>query len=271
MSEKQPKDKQIVVVRPDTGEISFCILGITPLIVNRMAEKAKRELLMPKGRKTAADKATSLKHDPKDEFLHSPYINSDPKSPTLLLALSTWFKQGMCNAALDVPGAQKTQIGRLCWFDVERVALYGTPQLKMDVVRCADMNKTPDVRTRCILPRWACCVTFGFIKPSLNETSLTNLLVFAGQSQGAADWRVGKGSGNYGRYTVASQNDPAYLAVLKEGRKVQATALDDPSFYDEESQELYDWFCREVKTRGKEESVNSNGRVKHRGLLKQEG
>ena len=61
---KAPDSGEISVLKIQQGVVEFCLLGTSPLIFNRMAEKAKRELLMPKGRKTAADRAQSLKHQP---------------------------------------------------------------------------------------------------------------------------------------------------------------------------------------------------------------
>src|SRR5690606_32985291 len=104
----------------------------------------------PKGRKTAAEKASSLKHDPLQEFADSPYIDEDESAPTYLQHLSSAFKNALKGAALDLPGANKSQIGRLTWVNGERVGIYGVPQIFCSVTRSADMNRTPDVRTRAI-------------------------------------------------------------------------------------------------------------------------
>ena len=56
------------IIEVTRGQFDCCVLGTSPLILNRMSEKAKRELLMPKGRKNAVERATSLKHIPVDEY-----------------------------------------------------------------------------------------------------------------------------------------------------------------------------------------------------------
>ena len=263
---KNLESRVIEIARIETGESDFCILGTTPVISNRMGNKAKHELLLPKGRKSMADRAASLKHDVMAEFLDSPYTDPDPKAPTLLLALATWFKQGMANAALDVPGTNRTQIGRHCWTlgnrcERERVSLYGIPELKMDVVRSADMNRTPDVRTRCVVRRWACRITVSYTLPMLTETGIANLLYSAGICQGVGDWRSGKGSANFGSYEMVSPDNPQYKEILKAGRKVQTAALADPTFYDQETEDLYRWYVGEVKKRGRQASL-ANGTEK---------
>ena len=94
------KETAIDVLQVTHGKLDFCILGSMPLILNRMSEKVMRELLMPKGKKTAADKASSLKHDPVQEFLDSPYIDEDDSAPTYLQHLSSAFKNALKGAAL---------------------------------------------------------------------------------------------------------------------------------------------------------------------------
>jgi len=75
-TKKTTKQEQAIeVVKIDYRTIDVCILGKSPIILNRMSEKAKRELLMPKGRKSAADKASTLKHNPLEEYRNSPYTN----------------------------------------------------------------------------------------------------------------------------------------------------------------------------------------------------
>lgn len=253
---KAKETTEIQIVQVDRGHVEYCILGTTPLILNRMSEKAMHELLLPKGKKTAADKASSLKHDPYAEFLASPYTDPDPKAPTLITHLATAFKRGISAAAMDVPGSSKAQIGRLTWVEGERIHIYGIPQMLMSVTRSADMNKTPDIRTRVIIPQWACRITVSFVKPLLNETSITNLLVSAGLTQGTGDWRTGKGSGTYGSFEVTSQDNPDFKLILKTGtRKAQESAMKDPEAYDRETEELYEYFKSEVGKRGKGDLV----------------
>jgi hypothetical protein len=68
------KASEIQILELRTGTLDVCILGTSPLICNRVSQKAKWELLAPKGRKTAADRVASLKHDPLQEFRDSPYM-----------------------------------------------------------------------------------------------------------------------------------------------------------------------------------------------------
>ena len=68
-AKKSTLDAEITdILKVTTGSFECCIVGTSPLVLNRMSEKAKHELLMPKGRKNATERATSLKHVPVDEY-----------------------------------------------------------------------------------------------------------------------------------------------------------------------------------------------------------
>ena len=94
-------------------------------------------------------------------------------------------------AALDLPGARKAQIGRLVQVKEgtyrDLIPIYGEPQLLMSVTRSADMNRTPDIRSRCIIPNWAAQITISFVLPTLRETAVVNLLAAAGITAGVGD------------------------------------------------------------------------------------
>ena len=244
---------QITPVRQ--GAVEFFILGTSPLICNRMSQKVWFELLAPRGRKTEAEKASSMKHDPIQEFRDSPYIieaNEGKPAPTLIGLFPSSFKKAMATAALDMPGAKKTQIGRLVRIEAgDLLPIYGIPKVFMAVTRSADINKTPDIRTRAILPEWACHLTVTFTEPILRPTAIANLLSAAGFQCGVGDWRQEKGSGSYGSFKIVGKDDADWLRITKEqGRAAQRRALDDPEPYNDETAEMLAWFDVEMKRRG---------------------
>lgn len=234
------------ILEVSTGSLECFILGTSPLILNRMSEKAKRELLMPKGKKTAIERATSLKHVPIDEYRAAAHTLKDDAEPTLLAVPSTAFKGSLRTAALDMPGAKKSQVGRLTYIAGEYVGVYGTPKLFMSVTRSSDINRTPDVRTRVIVPQWACHVVVTFVQPLIRAQAVANLLAAAGITVGVGDWRPEKGAGSYGQFKIVDKNDKEYRAIVKAGgRDVQAAALADPEPYDDNTAELLSWFTDE--------------------------
>jgi hypothetical protein len=238
------------ILEVTTQTLECCILGTSPLILNRMSEKAKHELLLPKGRKSAIEKATTLKHNPLEEFRASAYTLKDPSHLTYLAILATAFKGALRESALDMPGAKKAQIGRLTYVEGEMIEIYGLPKLKMDIVRSADMNRTPDVRSRAALKEWACRVRVTFVRPLIRVQAVANLLAAAGITIGVGDWRPGKGSGNYGQFRIVKPEDAIFKRIVKEGgRAAQIAALETPVCYDDETTELLSWYQETLSSR----------------------
>jgi len=245
------KSVTIEVPELDRRTYPFFILGQTPLIFNRVTEKAKIQLGLGAAKKSASEKASTLKHSPIEEFRDSPYIDRDESGATLLQHLACAFKGAMKFAALDLPGVNKTQISRLTWAEGERLSIYGVPELMMSVVRSADINKTPDIRTRAIIPKWACKVEITYVRPNLRGQSVANLMAAAGLMQGIGDFRTGKGSGTFGQFKTVDEDNKEYQHILKHGgRDVQIAAMESPCFYDEESEELFGLMEVEARRRG---------------------
>ncbi len=249
-AKKSASTETVDIIEVQQQTSTFFIVGETPLIYNRVSQKAKGDLLFPPGRKTATERATTLKHDPIREFRASPYTLPSDDAPTLLAGLSVWFKKAMGNAALDMPGAKKAQILRNLYVVGERPPLYGVPKLLMAVVRSADMAHTPDIRSRVIVEEWAVALTVRHTIPLLRGQMVTNLLGAAGMTIGVGDWRQEKGSGSYGLFKIVSEDDERYQRIVAEGgRAVQQAAMEAPEPYDDETAELFSWFNDELATR----------------------
>lgn len=249
ITKRAPQDAVLTVPKVRQQTIELRVLGTTPLILHRLADKALHELLLPGPRKTAADKAATVKHDPIAEFRSAAITVKG--GPTLLAVLSTAFKGAMMTAALDLPGVSKAQVGRLIYVQGTHVGIYGKPYLSMAVTRNSDPAHTPDIRTRPMLPRWAAIVRITYTLPQINQQSVVNLLSAAGVTAGVGDWRVEKGRGNYGMYSLVGPDDAEFEAVLAEGRDVQLEAMAAAEPYDDESAEMLEWYAGEIERRGR--------------------
>lgn len=220
------------------GRVTMRIIGNTPMFFNAMSVKAKRSLLLGGGKKTAAEKK-ELKHDPETEFRDSVYRTQH--GPTLLAFPAPGIKNAMATAALVTDGVKKTDVQRLIFLPQEKVSIWGKPYLRMDVVRSADMNRTPDVRTRAFLPRWCASVDFAFVTPTLSVHAIASLLSNAGVVSGIGDFRQEKGKGSYGTFRIVSDEDEELWKELTstEGRAAQEEGLASPTAYDDETRELW--------------------------------
>lgn len=252
MAERKPKAPVVMeIAKIETTTQTFPILGKRPIILNRLSEKAKNELLSPAGRKTSAQKQMTLKHNPYEEFRASPYTLKEATAPTFLAVMSSGFKAAMATAALDLPGAKKAQIGRLVWVEDTYTPLYGLPYLDMKPVRSSDMNHTPDIRTRAMVKEWACLLRVTFVESLIKLQGILNLLAAAGLTVGVGDWRNEKGKGTYGQFEVVNHNDPRFASILATGgREAQKACMDEPAYADEETREMLEWWENATKQRG---------------------
>lgn len=237
----------ISVMEVKKERVAFVLVGESPLICNTMSEKARQELLAPRARKNAAEKRSTAKHDVFAEYRNSVYQPNNAEAPTAIALLATAFKGALRNAALDLPGAKKSEIGRLTYVRGDYVPIYGVPKLLMSITRSADMNHTPDVRTRAILPKWAAIVEVEFVSPLLRAEVVGRLMAAAGMTQGVGDWRPEKGNGGYGRFRLTVPEDPEAQDIFATGGKeAQLAALAEPEAYDNETEKLLRWY--EVET-----------------------
>lgn len=232
------------------GRVKLRLIGTTPMYMNSMSIKAKRDLLIGGGKKTAAQKK-DIKHNPEQEFRDSAHKKSTGE--TLLCFPAPGVKSAMATAALETAGVTKSSVQRLIFLPEQKIQIWGKPFLKMDVVRSADMNRTPDIRTRCYLPRWVAEVDIAYTMPTLSAHAIVSLLSNAGAIVGLGDFRQEKGRGSYGTFAVAGDDlgdwQEYWDEVTSEARDVQQAAMDDPEYADEDTIELMEIMMEERSRR----------------------
>lgn len=246
-------ETEIDVARITLAETAVWILGTSPLLMNRLAEKARQELLLPSPRKNQAQKASTLKHRPYDEYRSSVYRQTDGDGPTRLVFPGGGLRKAIASAALDIPGATRAQVGRLVRVAESNLSVYGVPKIYCAIIRQGGINKTPDVRTRAILPEWCARATIRFAFPLLKQPTVFNLLEAAGEFIGIGDGRGEKGSSlSCGCFRIATADDMEDVERIcaAGGRAAQDRALAEPEHFDYETEELLGWFDDELARRG---------------------
>ncbi len=232
------------------GRVTLRMIGMTPFYFNAMSAKAKRSLLIGGGKKTAAERK-EIKHNPEEEFRDSVYRQKE--GDTLLCFPAPGVKGAMATAALETPGVTKSSVQRLIFLPQQKINIWGKPYLKMDVVRSADMNKTPDVRTRAFLPRWCAEVDIAFVTPTLSVHSIVSLLSNAGVICGIGDFRQEKGKGGNGTFAVSGEDmgdwQSLWDEITAEGRDVQEEAMANPEYADIDTEELMELMVEERQRR----------------------
>jgi hypothetical protein len=172
--------------------------------------------------------------------------------PTALGLRVVAMKAAMCTAALETAGITKTSAQRLLFMPGDLTALYGVPQLRMDVVRSADINRTPDVRTRAFLPKWGAEIEIHHVLPQLPVSSVVTLACNAGVLVGLGDFRQEKGKGAFGSFRVTTADTPDAEwddLVANHGRDAQLAAIDNPEYADQDTADLMEFFFGEEKRR----------------------
>jgi hypothetical protein len=252
---------EIVVHQMDFLDAKFFILGTSPLLYNRMSEKARQQLLLPRGRMNSAEKQMSVKHVPLEEYQNSIYKWRADDGASRFKFPANAFKKAVATAALDTPGATKAQVSRIVQAQWRDVDVFGIPQLFMSVVRQAGFQKTPDIRTRGILPEWCTSFTLRYPKQLMNFQSLATLVGISGVLTGIGDGRPEKGCFSFGQFETVPAGDPRWEKIAKhQGRAAQDVAFAKPGFYDEDSEDLYTWYYAERQRRGRD----SDGPTKRR-------
>lgn len=231
------------------GAVTVRIIGTTPMFQNRMSNKVKRTLLVGGKKKTKADRA-EIKHAPLQEYRDSAEIL--PGGPTALGLRVTAVKAAMCQAAIETAGLAKASAQRLLFMPGDFVPLYGIPQLRCDTVRSADINRTPDIRTRAFLPVWGAEIEIQYIVPQLSTTSVITLLCNAGVLVGVGDYRQEKGKGAFGSFRVLGEGekDREWNDLVKNhGRMRQSKALEKPEYANKDTVDLMEFFFKETRRR----------------------
>jgi len=236
------------------GQTTLFVLGTSKLVMNRMAKKALEELLLPKRTMNKAARQQTLKHNPPEEFRASIYRCRDHAAPALIHLPTNSFKKAMAQAALDMEGATKAEVGRLITIVDETVHVFGKPFLFMSPVRLAGFTKVPDIRTRAALPQWACKLTVQFVRSKIREQDIANLMGAAGHIVGVGDGRTEKGTYNWGSWKIVEANDPDWQRIVKQqARKVQEAAMAQPEALDEDTEELLAYFHTEIIRRERDD------------------
>jgi len=258
MVDKSAKTREITVQiaaiqRLERAMVRLNVLGISPLVMNRMPAKAKQQLLLPRRMLNKAARESVLKHNPPEEYRDSIYKCRDDAAPTYVHIPNGAFKKAMAQAAVDTPGATKAETGRLVKVLDVTVHLFGKPYLYMDVVRQAGISHTPDIRTRAMFPEWACQLTVQYIRTRIREQDIINLMANAGDITGIGDGRTEKGTFDYGSWELVDSDDKRWREIVKtQGRKVQLAAMEKPEAIDEDTEELLAWYHAEIIRREQE-------------------
>lgn len=194
-------EAQISINRIATKELVVPVVGVTPLIVHRFAEKAKRQMLdNMQGRK-----APKVAKDPEAEYEAAFYRLDDQTYgvPTLGLKAATIRAAGYFgkNVAMTTLRqclffvGETTKQGDL----LNRLDSHTSPVMREDVVKVGVSGH--DLRYRPQFDEWSTTIVVRYVASSLTQDSVLSLIDAGGMGVGIGEWRPQKG-GQYGTYQI---------------------------------------------------------------------
>lgn len=199
-------DAQISISRIATEELAVPVIGVTPLIVHRFAEKAKRQMLdNMQGRKSPKESKS-----PEEEYEAAFYRLDDGAYgiPTLGLKAATirgatYFGKNVAMTTLRQClffNGETTKQGDL----LTRLTSHTTPTMREDVVKVGINGH--DLRYRPQFDEWAATIHVRYVSSSLTRDSVLSLIDAGGMGVGVGEWRPQKG-GQFGTYTIDPTRD----------------------------------------------------------------
>ncbi len=165
--------------------------GISPLIMHKWSDKAKREMLDKQMKKTKTAKAAK---DPQADYEASMYRDADghPCFPCVA------FKAAAVDAALSMD-MKKTNLRQSFHVTGEMVKIVGEPSMREDMVRIG--MGTADIRHRAEFKQWACVLPISYNANMISAEQIVNLFQSAGFGVGVGEWRPQK-DGSFGMFEV---------------------------------------------------------------------
>jgi len=188
--------------------IRIPVVGLTPLIVHRFSEKAKRQMLdNMQGRKSPKENK-----DPDAEYEAAFYRLKDGRYGFPAIA----FKAATVGGARFYSQVTMTALKQFMFFRGElgedgqmMVAIEGEPHMREDVVR---VNRGgSDLRYRPEFTEWTTTIDVTYVTSALTRNSVVSLVNAGGMGVGVGEWRPEKG-GDFGTYAVDLTRDVEVLA-----------------------------------------------------------
>jgi hypothetical protein len=208
---KEKESAKISVPPIDIRRLTLRIVGVSPLIVHKWSEKAKREIL-EKQQKKAKTKGYDIR-DPYADFVDSIYwLEHEPAEKTeeaFEAAIKKGAKFGFPAVAAKAAavaagyrsGVTKDKVSTNGAFhiDGEFIEIEGLPTMREDMVRIG--MGTADLRYRAEFKDWGAEVTVKYNAAAISDEQVINLFNLGGFSCGIGENRPEKG-GTFGMFHV---------------------------------------------------------------------
>lgn len=188
------------------------IKGLSPLIVHRFDEKAKRMLLEAQQGK----KKLKEVRDPQEDYERCFYRMDFEDGKEHYGFPVTAFKAATVSAGrfLNDKKASMTALRQFIFMrgiitpadPQQLVEIVGEPRMREDMVRLGGMSRSADVRFRPEFPEWSATLEVTFINTSISKESVLSLIDAGGRFVGVGEWRPEK-RGEFGSYCIDDEKE----------------------------------------------------------------
>ena len=204
------KTAAIEIPRLDIQFKEIILVGDSPLVVHRWADKARKQMLDKQMKKAKPGKKEAK--DPERDYIESLYWYSEkPTDPTLKDVEkgefgfpAIGFKAAAVAACSQIDGMTKVMARGAFHIDADLVRIDGRPSPREDMVRVG--MGTADIRYRAEFKEWRAQLGIRYNAGVLSLEQIVNLFNVAGFAVGVGEHRPQK-NGSWGMFHVATQEE----------------------------------------------------------------
>ena len=195
------KQEAVEIMKIDIKEVEIEVKGLSPLIMHRWSEKAKRQMLDKQMKKTTKKDVK----DPEQDYKDSLYQFEDGR----LGFPADAFKNSMIRGAKQI-GLVMVDM-KTGFFvhgeyserdDRELIPVKGDLGMREDMVRLN--GATSDIRYRGQVANWNAVLRISYNAAAVSADQIVNMLNAAGYGVGVGEWRPER-NGSFGRFAVVGE------------------------------------------------------------------
>lgn len=183
----------IQLPRLDRRIARITIAGDEPLIVHRMSEKAKKQMLEKQQNK--ASKGREIR-DPHNEYRESLYVLPDGRYGFKAHAFKLSSVSACTSLKREIP---MTLVRQAFHVKGEFIVIEGEPEMREDVVKIG--MGTTMLRYRGEFKKWKTTLTIEYNARAMSLEQIVSLFELAGFGVGVGEWRPER-NGMFGRFRI---------------------------------------------------------------------
>jgi hypothetical protein len=192
------KKKNVEVLEFSIREVVIPIKGVSPLIVHKWSEKAKREIADKQ-----AGKAKNKKHDirePEADFEQAKHVSPEGWEGFPAAGFKAAMIRGAKMIGLVIKDTQTAFFIKADCEETQLVRINGESRMRTDMVRVG--MGSADIRYRPEYPEWDADLQIEFNEGIISLDQIYQLVKAAGYGCGIGEVRPEKTKFNYGRFEL---------------------------------------------------------------------